>query len=391
MTNFVKKNIKEKYELPANVKFCKKCVVSNQRPRIIFDDEGVCSACRFAEHKKNVINWSKRENELTQLCNKHRSKDGSYDVIVPGSGGKDSNYVAHMLKEKYDMHPLIVTWSPHIYTEIGRKNLTAFIDSGFDSVLITPNGSVHRKLTKAAFIEMGDPFQPFIFGQYSAPFRVAIQYGVSLVFYGEDGEVEYGGAMEHADRASMPYDDFVANRFSSVFPESFEQYGITREELNKYGLSKKELNEIKTQNIEQHFFSYYHKWNPQENYYYSVENTGFEANPVRNEGTFSKYASLDDKLDGFHYYLAYIKFGHGRCISDAAHEIRDGHITREEAIALIKKYDGEFPKKYYQEFLEYCDITEQEFNDVIDSWRSDHIWLFENNEWKLKNPVWGYD
>ena len=388
MTNFVKKNIKEKYELPANVKFCKKCVVSNQRPRIIFDDEGVCSACRFAEHKKNVINWTKRESELNQLCNKHRSQDGSYDVIVPGSGGKDSNYVAHMLKERYDMHPLIVTWSPHIYTEIGRKNLTAFIDSGFDSILITPNGSVHRKLTKASFIEMGDPFQPFIFGQYSAPFRVAIQYGVSLVFYGEDGEFEYGGAMEHADRASMPYEDFVANRFSSVFPESFEQYGITKEELNKYGLSKEELNEIKTQNIEQHFFSYYHKWIPQENYYYSVENTGFEANPVRNEGTFSKYASLDDKLDGFHYYLAYIKFGHGRCISDAAHEIRDGHISREEAIALIKKYDGEFPKKYYQEFLEYCDITEQEFNDVIDMWRSDHIWKFENNDWKLKNPVW---
>ena len=388
MTNFVKKNVQEKYGLPDKVKFCKRCVVSNQRPRIVFDQEGVCSACRFAEHKKNVIQWSKRENELTQLCNKHRSKDGSYDVIVPGSGGKDSNYVAHMLKEKYDMHPLVVTWSPHIYTEIGRKNLTSFIDSGFDNILITPNGSVHRKLTKAAFIEMGDPFQPFIFGQYSAPFRVAIQYEIPIVMYGEDGEVEYGGSMEHADRASLSYDDFIANRFSSVFPESFEKYGITKEELNKYGLSKEELKKIKNLNIEQHFFSYYHKWIPQENYYYSVENTGFEANPVRNEGTFSKYASLDDKLDGFHFYLAYIKFGHGRCLSDAAHEIRDGHISREEAIALIKKYDGEFPKKYYQEFLEYCDITEQEFNDVIDMWRSDHIWEFKDNEWKLKHPVW---
>ena len=388
MTNFVKKNVQEKYGLPDKVKFCKRCVVSNQRPRIVFDDEGVCSACRFAEHKKNVIQWSKRENELTQLCNKCRSKDGSYDVIVPGSGGKDSNYVAHMLKEKYDMHPLVVTWAPHIYTEIGRKNLTSFIDSGFDNILITPNGSVHRKLTKAAFIEMGDPFQPFIFGQYSAPFRVAIQYEIPIVMYGEDGEVEYGGSMEHADRASLSYDDFIANRFSSVFPESFEKYGITKEELNKYGLSKEELKKIKNLNIEQHFFSYYHKWIPQENYYYSVENTGFEANPVRNEGTFSKYASLDDKLDGFHFYLAYIKFGHGRCLSDAAHEIRDGHISREEAIALIKKYDGEFPKKYYQEFLEYCDITEQEFNDVIDMWRSDHIWEFKDNEWKLKHPVW---
>ena len=391
MTKATKKDIQNQYGLPSTVKFCKRCVVSNQRPRIVFDDEGVCSACRFADHKASVIDWSKRENELSILCDKHRSKDGSYDVIVPGSGGKDSNYVGHMLKEKYGMHPLVVTWSPHIYTEIGRKNLTAFIDSGFDNILVTPNGAVHRKLTKAAFVEMGDPFQPFIFGQYSAPFRAAIHYNVGLVFYGEDGEVEYGGAMEHADRASLPYADFVANRFSSVFPSSFEKYGISRQELDKYGLSKDELKKIKTLNIEQHFFSYYHRWIPQENYYYSVEHTGFEANPVRNEGTFSKYASLDDKLDGFHYYLAYIKFGHGRCMSDAAHEIRDGHITREEAVALIKKYDGEFPQKYFQDFLEYCDITESEFHDVIESWRSEHIWLHENDQWKLKNPVWESD
>ena len=391
MTKVTKKDIQNQYGLPPTVKFCKRCVVSNQRPRIVFDDEGVCSACRFADHKASGIDWSKRENELSILCDKHRSKDGSYDVIVPGSGGKDSNYVGYMLKEKYGMHPLVVTWSPHIYTEIGRKNLTAFIDSGFDNILVTPNGAVHRKLTKAAFVEMGDPFQPFIFGQYSAPFRAAIHYNVGLVFYGEDGEVEYGGAMEHADRASLPYADFVANRFSSVFPSSFEKYGISRQELDKYGLSKDELKEIKTLNIEQHFFSYYHRWIPQENYYCSVEHTGFEANPVRNEGTFSKYASLDDKLDGFHYYLAYIKFGHGRCMSDAAHEIRDGHITREEAVALIKKYDGEFPKKYFQDFLEYCDITESEFYEVIESWRSEHIWLHDNDQWKLKNPVWESD
>jgi len=375
-------------ELPPKVIFCKRCVVSNQRPRIVFDAEGVCSACRFAEHKKNVIDWTKREKELAELCNKHRSDDGSYDVIVPGSGGKDSNYVAHMLKHKYNMHPLVVTWAPHIYTDIGRQNLTSFIDSGFDNILVTPDGSVHRKLTKAAFIEMGDPFQPFIFGQYSAPFRVALQYKVPFVIYGEDGEVEYGGSMAHADRASLSYDDFVANRFSNIFPESFEKYGITKSELNKYGLSKNELKEIKKLDVEQHFFSYYHKWIPQENYYYSVEHTGFEANPVRNEGTYSKYASLDDKLDGFHFYLAYIKFGHGRCLSDAAHEIRDGHISREEAVVLIKRYDGEFPKKYYQEFLEYCGLTHHEFDSIIESWRSKHIWKLDNEEWVLRNPVW---
>lgn len=389
MRKMIKKNTIEKYGLPSKVKFCKKCVVSNQRPRILFDEFGVCSACRFAEYKQSSINWKKREEELQRLCDFHRSKNGSYDVVVPGSGGKDSNYVAHMLKNKYGMNPISVTWAPHIYTDIGRKNLSAFIDSGFDNILITPSGVTHKLLTKAAFIEMGDPFQPFIFGQYSAPFRVAIQNQIKLVFYGEDGEVEYGGAMKHADRASLTYEDFVANRFSSVFPESFKKYGISEIELQKYGLVDADLKKIKDLGIQQHFFSYYHKWVPQDNFYYSVEHTGFEPNPIRNEGTFSKYASLDDKLDGFHFYLAYIKFGHGRCLSDAAHEIRDGHITREEAVMLVKKFDGEFPQKYFSDFLEYCDITEEQFHEVIESWRSEHLWIKKDGDWRLRNPVWG--
>jgi hypothetical protein len=144
------------------------------------------------------------------------------------------------------------------------------------------------------------------------------------------------------------------------------------------------LDENKT---EIHFFSYYEKWIPQENYYYCVENTGFKALPNRNEGTYSKYASFDDKLDGFHYYLAFIKFGIGRATSDTAHEIRDGHLTREEGVLLTRKFDGEFPRKHFHEFLEYCDITEDFFWEIIDSWRSPHLWEKINNEWKLKYQV----
>lgn len=135
------------------------------------------------------------------------------------------------------------------------------------------------------------------------------------------------------------------------------------------------------------FFGYYKYWDPQECYYYARENTGFTPNTERSEGTYSKYASLDDQIDGFHYYLAYIKFGIGRTTSDTAHEIRDGKIERDEGIALIKKYDSELPQKYFDVFLEYCDITEEEFWEVIDSWRSDHIWEFTDGEWVLKSPI----
>lgn len=385
----VSKNVMKKYNLPEDVKYCKKCVVSNQRPRIIFDDEGICSACRYAEYKHSGINWKHREVELLKVLENHRGKNNkyNYDVIVPSSGGKDSSYVAHMLKSEYGMTPLTVTWSPHLYTEVGWNNLQSFINSGLDNVLFSPNRIVHRKLTRLAFEVMGDPFQPFIFGQYTVPFRAAIHYNVNLVFYGEDGEVEYGGAMEHADRPSLPWNVFVKNRFSNIHPKDFEAFDIEASELLRYSLNNDEINIIKTREIEQHFFSYYKKWVPQENYYYAAENTGFKVNTERNEGTYSKYASIDDKLDGQHYYLMFIKFGIGRATSDAAHEIRDGHITREEGVRLVQKYDGEFPQKYFKEFLEYCDISEDYYWATINSWRSPHLWVKTNGKWELRHQV----
>lgn len=381
-----RRNLIQMYNLPEEVKYCKKCTMSNQRPRITFDEEGVCSACRFNELKRKT-DWDKREQELKDLCDKFRSKDGSWDVIVPCSGGKDGSYVAHQLKYKYGMHPLTVTWSPLVPTEIGRKNLDAFIDiGGFDNILGRPNGAVNRKLTKLALEYLGDPFQPFIFGQYNFPLQIAVRYGISLIMYGENGEVEYGGDMKNAYRPTREITDSDRHYFSGMGPEVWTKYGLSEEDLLPYMAPSYEA--IKKNNTEIHFYSYYKYWDPQENYRYCVENTGFCCNDERSEGTYSKYASLDDQLDGFHYYLSYIKFGIGRATSDASHEIRDGRISREEGIALIEKYDGEFPQKYYDVFLEYCDITEEQFCEFIDSWRSDHIWKQTERGWELKNPIW---
>ena len=151
-------NVSQKYNLPKEVKFCKKCVISNQRPRIVFDKEGICSACRYFEYKE-TIDFNQREEELKKLLDKHRSNNERYDCVVPSSGGKDSAYVAHELKFKYGMNPLTVTWSPLKYTDIGWQNLNNFNDSGFDVILGMPQGDVKKKLTKVAMIEMGDPFK----------------------------------------------------------------------------------------------------------------------------------------------------------------------------------------------------------------------------------------
>lgn len=382
----MKRNLVKQYNLPPEVRFCKKCTVSNQRPRITFDEHGVCSACNYAEYKRTKIDWAQREKELIALCDKHRKNNGEYDVIVPCSGGKDGSFVAHQLKYKYGMNPLAVTWAPLKATAIGRQNLDAFIASGFNHILGTPNPHVTKKLTHLSFKHLGDPFQPFIYGQTNFPLHMAVKHNVQLIMYGENGEVEYGGDMKNAFRPTRDIQDHDKHYFSGLPPQFWAEHGVSLADL--YPFMAPRYEDIVKNKTEIHFLGYYKFWDPQENYYYCREQTGFTPNTERSEGTYSKYASLDDQIDGFHYYLSYIKFGIGRTTSDAAHEIRDGKITREEGVALVKRYDHEFPRKYYKEFLEFCSITDAEVHEVIDSWRSDHLWYQEGGEWKLRHAVW---
>jgi N-acetyl sugar amidotransferase len=374
------------YGLPTEVKFCKRCTISNQRPRITFSEEGICSACDFSDYKRNVIQWDEREEELEDLCNKHRKKNGEYDVIVPCSGGKDGSFVAHQLKYKYGMNPLTVTWAPLKASRIGRLNLDAFINSGFNHILGTPNPLVTRKLTQLSFKHLGDPFQPFIYGQANFPLQMAVKNNVQLIMYGENGEVEYGGDAKNATRPTRDLEDHKKHYFSGLPPEFWVEKGISLSDLAPF--RSPTFEQIELNKTEIHFMGYYKFWDPQENYYYCQENTGFTANSERSEGTYSKYASLDDEIDGFHYYLSYIKFGIGRATSDSAHEIRDGKISREEGVALVKRFDHERPQKYYKEFLDFCDITNDEVEEVLDSWRSNHLWEKSSGEWKLRFTVW---
>ena len=379
-------DVAELYKLPKDVKFCRKCTISNQRPRIKFDDNGVCSACNFAEYKQANVDWKKREDELVALCDRFRRNDGRYDVIVPCSGGKDSAFVAHQLKFRYGMNPLTVTSAPLLYTDIGRTNLEAMIASGLDNLKVTTNGTITRKLVALCFEHMGDPFQPFVYGATNLPLQISARFDIPLLMYGENGEVEYGGDMKNAFKPTRDIGDHDKHYFSGKPPDFWSQFGISEADLKPFMAPPVE--ELRKVGTEIHFYGYYKFWDPQENFYYCQEHTGFMPNPERSQGTYSKYASLDDKLDGFHYFLGFIKFGIGRATSDASHEVRDGKITREEAVALVRRFDSEFPAKYFSEFLEYCSITEAQFWDVVDSWRSDTVWERDGKEWRLKTSVW---
>lgn len=381
---------------PREVKFCTRCVVSNQRPRVEFDKNGVCNACQYAEMKKK-INWTKRERELAKVCKKYRSKDGSFDVVVPGSGGKDSGYTAHLLKTKYEMHPLCVTWAPFIYTDVGWKNFQNFVKSGFTVLTCFPDGVLHRKLARVAFELKGDAWEPFAFGQKAYAFNIAVKFGIPLIFYGENGEVEYGGSMQNADKPYESVIDWNKLYFKGAGVDALLKAGYKMEIFSRTEIKDKTFDfyrppkakDIKKLGIRMHWLSYYYNWIPQANFYYAQKYTGFTTNEDgRSEGTYSKYASLDDKTDGFHFYLGYIKFGLGRATRDAMMEIRSGHITREEGIALVERFDGEFPKKYFREFLDYLNISEKHFWKVIDSYRPPHLWKKVSGEWKLLHSVW---
>ncbi len=383
-------------ENPKEVKFCTKCVVSNQRPRITYNEKGVCSACQYAYRKHHSINWQEREKELIKLLKFHRSKDGRFDVVVPGSGGKDSAYTAHILKSIYGMHPLFVTWAPFMYTEIGWQNFINFVNSGFDVISSYQNGILHRKLARVAFELKGDAWEPFTFGQKSFAFQVACKFKIPLIFYGENGEVEYGGSTQNEEKPNESPKDWEKLYFKGAGVEKLVEEGKKMGIFKKNEVEKKSfelykipsLSLVKKLGVQMHWLAYYKKWVPQENYYYAVKHTGFQANPDgRSEGTYSKYASLDDKTDGFHFYLAYIKFGIGRATSDAAHEIRDGHLTREEGVSLVRRYDGEFPQKYLKDFLNYLDLDEKKFWKIIDSWRPPHLWEKKKGKWHLKYQV----
>jgi len=394
-----------KYGLPENVQFCSRCVISNQRPSSVvefsaskadlkptinFSSTGVCDACLFGDVKQDEIDWESRERDLYRLAERLDKVPG-YNVVVPGSGGKDSAFTSHILKYKFGFRPLTVTWAPHLYTEIGRSNFDSWIhEGGLDNILFTPNGRLHRHLTKLAFQNLLHPFQPFIIGQRLIGPKIAAKFGIPLIFYGEN-QAEYGNSSSENSSPLMNSKFFTGDKSKLMFGGQtmdaiIDSTKFKGDDFEPYLPLAQE--EVTNARIEVRYLGYYLKWDPQECYYYSVENTGFRPNPVRTEGSYSKYSSLDDKIDPFHYYTTLAKFGLGRASYDAAQEIRNGKITREEGVSLVEKFDLEFPAKYFGDFLEYVDTSEARFHELIDEARPEHLWKNNQGTWELRNPIW---
>ncbi len=368
------------------IMYCKKCIMPDTRPRIRFDKEGICNACRYAEEKKGRIDWQRRNDEFKQLLDKYRRTDGYWDCIVPWSGGKDSTANAIKLKFEYGMNPLLVTFNSLITTEVGAENRNSLLDLGFDHIYFVADRRVMRKLSRKFFIERGNPKAAWDAGVNSVPVRVATQYGIPLIFYSEHGESEYGGNKLH-DKSDQIRDlgEVLENQIGDD-PVNWTDEDIKLNDLAPYLYPS--LEDVRRVGVVATYMGYYFKWDQWSNYHYVKKYFDFKlCKRGRTIGTFTNHDSLDDKMDDVYYYMQYIKFGFGRAIRDASRMIQNGHLTRQKGLEYARKYDGEFPEEVLDDVLKYMYMSRDEFIEIVDKHRNPEIWTKESGEWKLRFPV----
>lgn len=368
-----------------NINYCHKCLMPDSRPRVVFNEKGICNACLNMEEKNN-IDWDQRKKEFIQLIEPFRSRNGSWDCIVPWSGGKDSSSIAWKLKYEYGMNPLLVTFSPILPNDVGNYNREAMIREGFDHLYFRPNQKVHQILTKRFFIERGNPKVAWDAGINAIPVQTAVRHNIKLIFYAEHGESEYGGkVLDENSKKIRNFTEVIEHQIGDN-PQNWETEDVSINDLNPYIYP--EIEEIENVGVKSLYFAYFHRWSMYENYNYIKEKIDFHTSEQRTCGTFTDFDSLDDKFDDIYYYLQYIKFGFGRCVRDTSRLIQNNHMTREEGLNLCKKYDGEFPSLWLNDILNYLEMNEREFYEIIDKHRNDEIWRNSNDKgWQLKFPL----
>jgi len=356
------------------MKVCTKCLMPSTRPRITYSDEGVCSACEWKKMKTESIDWAKREKEIIDLCNQIRGKY-KYDCIVPVSGGKDSTYVAHKMKNVYNLNILTVTITPPLETQLIQENLNNFLGYGYDNIKITPNPVISRKINKKGFIEQGRPLLSWTTCLNTAMLQLASSLKIPLIMFGEEGESEYGGSKKLRHTAFYDVKDSIDLYTYGNNPADYAKEFPQNKLLLWSYPSKEELDSFK---INVGHWSYFEDWDSFVHYEFARDNYNMKTKENRSVGTYGNFAQLDTPLYELHTYMMYLKFGFGRCLQDVCIDIRGERLTRAEGVELIKKYDGEFSEEIVPVFLEYYQMTREEFDGVLE--RHVNKDLFEKKE-----------
>ena len=363
------------------IRYCKLCVTPNTRPRMLFNNDGICSACLNQQKSKN-IDWGKRRKEFLEIVKEIKSKKNNYDCIVPFSGGKDSASIALKLKLEFNLNPLLVTYSPVMPTRMGIVNCNSVVNKGFDHIVVKTNGKVERYLSKRFFVERGNPKKHWDAGIAVAPIKIAIEKKIPYLFYAEQPETEYGGRITRNETLHSLTPSQLLESWIGDDPLNWIDGKINENDLEPFRIPKDYM--AKAIPL---FFGYYFPWDVFENYKYVSKKIKFQIGKDRTIGTFTNFDSLDDKIDDLYYYLQFIKFGFGRCVRDASRHVMKGHITREQAVKYCHMYDGEFPQKNMDDYLEFLEMSLDEFIKIINKHRNKEIWKLKGNDFELINKL----
>lgn len=358
-----------------NLKWCSNCVAMSTRPRITFDQNNLCNACSWSMQKKKY-NWNSNLIKLKNFIKKNIRKNIQFDCIVPVSGGKDGTFVFDRVKNKLKLNPLAVTINPHLPNKLGKINLENFINSGAPLIEINPAYEAMRNLNYLGFKHIGFPYYGWLIAIHTAVLRIADNFGINLIFYGEDGEVEYGGTNE--TRKDIFYN---AEYQKKIYLENYYNFIMKKSKLkdsDKYFFSYPQK---KISNIMLTHYSYYENWDPYKNYLIAKKNYNLQEAKANNLGTFTNFAQNDQLLYTLHAYLMYLKFGFGRATQDACIEIRRGSMDRNQAINLVNLYDNQYPKDLIPEYLEYYRISRKNFDGIIDKFANKKLFIKKKGIW----------
>lgn len=357
------------------MKFCKKCVMPSTKPDLNFDENGICDACNSQDEKNHKIDWGKRELEFLDLVKKYK-KNSDYDCIIGVSGGKDSTYQVVKVLE-LGLNPLCVCFEPTIPTEIGKRNLENLNELGVDLIHIKRNPIVYKKLAKEAFLRTGDNEWQHHVGLFTTVPKMAVNFNIPLIIWGESPQIEYGGPAASKTRNNLDrqwleeFGGLLGNRISDMIGVD----GLTKKDLSLYTYaSDEDINRVGVTGL---FLGYYFKWDLRKVLEKSKKN-GFSVADRPVETTYENFENLDCYSNHLHDYLKYVKYGFGRATDNACLDIRLGYINRDEGVRLINKYDGIPPHKAIKEYLKYTGFTQKEFNKIVDSYTNKRI--FERNK-----------
>jgi len=376
------------------INYCKNCVYpSSSAVALAFDEKGLCSGCRTSG-QSHKVDWSDRAKQFEKLIKEYRNKDGTgYDCIIPVSGGKDSYFQIHIIKNVYGLNPLLVTYHGNNYTPTGMKNLINMREVfNVDHIFFTPSVNVLKKLNRLGMKIMGDMNWHAHAGIFTYPIKVAIQTKTPLIIWGEHGFMDLGGMHSYNDFVEFTY------RFRHEHAlRGYEWYDFLKL-APKYGekLTKNELlpwiypsdEEIAKIGVRGIYISNYFKWDANKHGPMVIKKYGFKENEEPFERTYRRMSNLDDMHEnGIHDYMKFIKFGYGRATDHACKDIRSNKMTRKEAMKIVKKMDHVKSKDLYR-WLKYVGWTEKEFDKTADTFRNPRVWWIKNGQW-WKNNVWG--